>query len=156
MSAGRQGTRPTGPLTCRGSLPPRGGSRPGQPPPPHPRRGGPGAARGGAPARPPACAARGVGHLAARRGLPAARSSAEAAELLALAQTVLGGADTPAAVLEHLTATRGGRAELVERVGQQWVRVAVSGNAPPGAATVRVEARPGPELGISAQSRQVT
>jgi two-component system sensor histidine kinase KdpD len=97
-----------------------------------------------------------VVHLAAHRALQAARSSEEAAELLALAQTVLGGADTPAAVLEHLTATRGGRAELVERVGQQWVRVAVSGTAPPGAATVRVEARPGLELVISAQSRQVT
>jgi two-component system sensor histidine kinase KdpD len=97
-----------------------------------------------------------VVHLAAHRALQAARSSEEAAELLALAQTVLGGADTPAAVLEHLTATRGGRAELVERVGQQWVRVAVSGTAPPGAATIRVEARPGLELVIGAQSRQVT
>ena len=97
-----------------------------------------------------------VVHLAAHRALQAARSSEEAAELLALAQTVLGGADTPAAVLDHLTATRGGRAELVERVGQQWVRVAVSGAAPPDAATVRVEARPGLELVISAQSRQVT
>jgi two-component system sensor histidine kinase KdpD len=97
-----------------------------------------------------------VVHLAAHRAQQAARSSEEAAELLALAQTVLGGADTPAAVLEHLTATRGGRAELVERAGQQWVRVAVSGTAPPGAATVRVEARPGLELVISAQSRQVT
>jgi signal transduction histidine kinase len=97
-----------------------------------------------------------VVHLAAHRAQQAARSSEEAAELLALAQTVLGGADTPAAVLEHLTATRGGRAELLERIGQHWVRVAVSGTAPPGAATVRVEARPGLELVISAQSRQVT
>ncbi len=97
-----------------------------------------------------------VVHLAAHRALQAARSAEEAAELLALAQTVLGGADTPAAVLDHLTATRGGRAELVELVGQQWVRVAVSGAAPPDAATVRVEARPGLELVISAQSRQVT
>jgi two-component system sensor histidine kinase KdpD len=97
-----------------------------------------------------------VVHLAAHRAQQAARSSEEAAELLALAQTVLGGADTPAAVLEHLTATRGGRAELVEQVGQHWVRVAVSGTAPPGAETVRVEARPGLKLVISAQSRQVT
>jgi two-component system, OmpR family, sensor histidine kinase KdpD len=97
-----------------------------------------------------------VVHLAAHRAQQAARSSEEAAELLALAQTVLGGADTPAAVLEHLTATRGGRAELLEQVGQHWVRVAVSGTAPPGAATIRVEARPGLELVISAQSRQVT
>jgi two-component system, OmpR family, sensor histidine kinase KdpD len=97
-----------------------------------------------------------VVHLAAHRAQQAARSSEEAAELLALAQTVLGGADTPAAVLEHLTATRGGRAELLEQVGQNWVRVAVSGTAPPGAATVRVEPRPGLELVISAQSRLVT
>src|SRR5215469_7367270 len=73
-----------------------------------------------------------------------------------LALPVLGGADTPAAVLEHLTATRGGRAELLEQAGQRWVRVAVSGTAPPDAATIRVEARPGLELVISAQSRQVT
>jgi K+-sensing histidine kinase KdpD len=97
-----------------------------------------------------------VVHLAAHRAQQAARSSEEAAELLALAQTVLGGADTPAAVLEHLTSTRGGRAELLEQAGQRWVRVAVSGTAPPDAATIRVEARPGLELVISAQSRQVT
>jgi signal transduction histidine kinase len=97
-----------------------------------------------------------VVHLAAHRAQQAARSSEEAAELLALAQTVLGGADSPAAVLEHLTATRGGRAELLEQAGQRWVRVAVSGTAPPDAATIRVEARPGLELVISAQSRQVT
>jgi two-component system, OmpR family, sensor histidine kinase KdpD len=97
-----------------------------------------------------------VVHLSAHRALQAARSSEEAAELLALAQTVLGGADTPAAVLDHLTGTRGGRAELLERVGEQWVRVAASGTAPPGAVTVRVQARPGLALVISAQSRQVT
>src|SRR5215469_10844276 len=97
-----------------------------------------------------------VVHLAAHRAQQAARSSEEAAELLALAQTVLGGDDTPAAVLEHLTATRGGRAELLEQAGLRWVRVAVSGTAPPDAATIRVEARPGLELVISAQSRQVT
>jgi two-component system, OmpR family, sensor histidine kinase KdpD len=97
-----------------------------------------------------------VVHLSAHRALQAARSSEEAAELLALAQTVLGGADTPAAVLDHLTGTRGGRAELLERVGEQWVRVAGSGTAPPDAVTVRVQARPGLALVISAQSRQVT
>jgi two-component system, OmpR family, sensor histidine kinase KdpD len=97
-----------------------------------------------------------VVHLSAHRAQQAARSTEEAAELLALAQTVLGGADTPAAVLSHLTGTRGGRAELLERVGDQWVRVAASGTAPPGAVPVRVEARPGLALVISAQSRQVT
>jgi two-component system sensor histidine kinase KdpD len=97
-----------------------------------------------------------VVHLAAHRALQAARSSQEAAELLALARTVLGGADTPTAVLEHLTGTKGGRAELAEHVGGQWVRVAASGSAPPGAATVRVEVRPDLALVISAPSRQLT
>ena len=97
-----------------------------------------------------------VVHLAAHRAEQAARSSDEAAELLALAQTVLGGADTPVAVLEHLAATCGGRAELLELAGGQWVRVAVSGTAPPGAAAVRVEARPGLVLVVSGPAGQVT
>jgi two-component system sensor histidine kinase KdpD len=79
-----------------------------------------------------------VVHLAARRQVQAARSAAEAASLLELAQTVLGGADTPAAVLGHLTATCGGRAELAERIRGRWASVAVSGTAPPGAAVTRV------------------
>ena len=97
-----------------------------------------------------------VVHLAAHRAQQAARSAEEAAELLALAQTVLGGADTPAAVLDHLTATGGGRAEFLEQVAGQWIRVAASGTAPPGAVSVRVQARPGLALVVSAQSRQVT
>ncbi len=68
-----------------------------------------------------------VVHLAALRARQAARSTEEAKELLALAQTVLGGEDTPAAVLRYLTASRGGRAELLERTGEQWVRAATSG-----------------------------
>ncbi|MFY9929177.1 MAG: DUF4118 domain-containing protein, partial [Streptosporangiaceae bacterium] len=63
-----------------------------------------------------------VVHLAARRAVQAARAREEAASLLELAQTVLGGADSPAAVLEHLTRTHGGQAELQERVGGRWVR----------------------------------
>jgi signal transduction histidine kinase len=97
-----------------------------------------------------------VVHLAAHRALQAARSSQEAAELLALARTVLGGADTPTAVLDHLTATKGGRAELVEQVSGQWVRVAASGSARRGAPTVRVEVRPDLALVISAPSRHLT
>ena len=58
----------------------------------------------------------GVLHLAARRPVQAARSAGEAASLLELAQTVLGGADTPTAVLGHLTSIWGGRAELAEQV----------------------------------------
>jgi two-component system, OmpR family, sensor histidine kinase KdpD len=68
-----------------------------------------------------------VVHLAARRAVQAARAREEAASLLELAQTVLGGADSPAAVLEHLTRTHGGQAELQERVSGRWVRAASSG-----------------------------
>ncbi|MBO0777182.1 MAG: DUF4118 domain-containing protein, partial [Actinobacteria bacterium] len=49
-----------------------------------------------------------VVHLAARRAVQAVRSREEATSLLALAQTVLGGADTPGAVLGHLAGTLGG------------------------------------------------
>jgi two-component system, OmpR family, sensor histidine kinase KdpD len=66
-------------------------------------------------------------HLAARRAVQAARAREEAASLLELAQTVLGGADSPASVLEHLTRTHGGQAELQERVAGRWVRAASSG-----------------------------
>ena len=68
-----------------------------------------------------------VVHLAARRAVQAARARDEAAALLELAQTVLGGADSPAAVLDHLTRTHGGQAELQERVSGRWVRTASSG-----------------------------
>jgi two-component system, OmpR family, sensor histidine kinase KdpD len=68
-----------------------------------------------------------VVHLAARRAVQAARAREEAASLLELAQTVLGGADSPTAVLEHLTRTHGGQAELQERVAGRWVRAASSG-----------------------------
>ena len=67
-----------------------------------------------------------VVHLAARRAVQAARARDEAASLLELAQTVLGGADSPTAVLDHLTGTHGGQAELQERAGGRWVRTASS------------------------------
>ena len=97
-----------------------------------------------------------VVHLAARRAIQAARSGEEAASLLALAQTVLGGADTPAAVLAHLTSTWQGRAELAERVRGQWVRVAASGTAPESAAVTRVEMRPGLALLVAGQTRPLS
>ena len=97
-----------------------------------------------------------VVHLSARRAVQAARSADEAASLLELAQTVLGGADTPAAVLGHLTATWGGRAELVERVRDQWIRVAVSGSAPAEATESRVAVRPGLALLVAGQTRLAT
>jgi two-component system sensor histidine kinase KdpD len=83
-----------------------------------------------------------VVHLAARRAVQAARSREEAASLLALAQTVLGGADTPAAVLGHLTSTLGGRAELQERVSGRWVPVASSGIPDAMDGATRINIRP--------------
>ena len=71
-----------------------------------------------------------VVHLAALRARQARRSTEEAEDLLALAQTVLGGRDTPAAVLAHLTASRGGRALLLERSGETWVKIADSDAGP--------------------------
>ncbi len=68
-----------------------------------------------------------VVHLAARRAMQSAHSKAEATALLELAETVLGGADSPKAVLDHLTAAHGGQAELLEKTGGRWVRVAASG-----------------------------
>ena len=81
-----------------------------------------------------------VVHLAARRAVQAARSKQEAAALLALAQTVLGGDDTPAAILSYLTATRGGQAQLAELVSGRWVVVAAAGAAPLDAAPAQVRA----------------
>ncbi len=92
-----------------------------------------------------------VVHLAASRAGQAARSREEARLLLTLAQTVLGGADTPAAVLDHLVATLGGRAELLEFVSGRWVRIAASGSAPDGAATTRVSVRTDLALEVAGQ-----
>jgi two-component system sensor histidine kinase KdpD len=94
-----------------------------------------------------------VVHLAARRQVQAARSAGEAASLLELAQTVLGGADTPTAVLDHLTSTWGGRAELAEQVRDQWVSVAVSGTAPDGADVSHVPVSDSVALLVSGQPR---
>jgi two-component system sensor histidine kinase KdpD len=103
-----------------------------------------------------------VVHLAALRARQAARSSEEAQDLLALAQTVLGGEDTPAAVLRHLTASRGGQAELLEMSGSQWVRVASSqresqgdDRAPAGPA-LRAAARDGLVLDVAGQQRPLS
>jgi two-component system, OmpR family, sensor histidine kinase KdpD len=93
-----------------------------------------------------------VVHLAASRAGQAARSREEARLLLTLAQTVLGGADTPAAVLDHLVATLGGQAELLEHVGGHWVRIAASGGDPGRAAPVtRVGVRTDLALEVSGQ-----
>jgi len=96
-----------------------------------------------------------VVHLAALRARQAARSTEEAQDLLALAQTVLGGQDTPAAVLQHLTASRGGHARLLERSGDAWVRVAGSQSDDAGAVQ-RTEARPDLVLEVSGQERPLS
>jgi two-component system sensor histidine kinase KdpD len=96
-----------------------------------------------------------VVHLAALRAGQAARNSEEAQDLLALAQTVLGGQDTPAAVLEYLIRSRGGRARLLERTGSDWVRVAGS-DLEPGDTIQRREARPDLVLEVSGQDRPLS
>ena len=97
-----------------------------------------------------------VVHLAALRARQAARSTEEAEDLLALAQTVLGGQDTPAAVLDYLIANRGGRAELLERSGDAWVRVAASGSATDDDPAQRTKARPDLVLEVSGQQRPLS
>jgi two-component system sensor histidine kinase KdpD len=74
-----------------------------------------------------------VVHLAARREADASRSARETEVLLGLAQTVLGGADTPGDVLDHLTGSHGGHAALLERVSGRWITVASSGVPDPAA-----------------------
>ena len=97
-----------------------------------------------------------VVHLAARREADAARSSKETESLLGLAQTVLGGADTPGDVLDHMTASHGGQAELLERVGTRWIKVAASGEAEPSAPVLRFEVRPDLALEVSGQASSAT
>jgi two-component system sensor histidine kinase KdpD len=97
-----------------------------------------------------------VVHLAARREADAARSSKETESLLGLAQTVLGGADTPGDVLDHLTASHGGHAELLERVGGRWIKVATSGHADPTVSALRFEVRPDLALEVSGQGTSAT
>ena len=97
-----------------------------------------------------------VVHLAARRAVQAARAREEAASLLELAQTVLGGADSPAAVLEHLTRTHGGQAELQERVAGRWVRAASSGVDGVLAAASRIDIRSDLTLMVTGQDPSAT
>jgi two-component system, OmpR family, sensor histidine kinase KdpD len=97
-----------------------------------------------------------VVHLAARRAVQAARAREEAASLLELAQTVLGGADSPAAVLEHLTRTHGGQAELQERVAGRWVRAASSGMDGALPAAQRIDIRSDLTLMVTGQDRSAT
>jgi two-component system sensor histidine kinase KdpD len=95
-------------------------------------------------------------HLAARRAVQAAAAREEAASLLELAQTVLGGADSPAAVLDHLTRTHGGQAELTERAGGTWVRIAASNTDGRLAAATRIDIRDDLTLLITGQAPSAT
>jgi two-component system sensor histidine kinase KdpD len=95
-------------------------------------------------------------HLAARRAIQAAAAREEAASLLELAQTVLGGADSPAAVLSHLTRTHGGQAELTERAGGTWVRIAASNADASLDAATRIDIRDDLTLLISGQAASAT
>jgi two-component system, OmpR family, sensor histidine kinase KdpD len=97
-----------------------------------------------------------VVHLAARRAVQAELSRAEAASLLELAQTVLGGSDTPSAVLEHLTRTHGGQAELTERVAGRWIRAASSAADDDLQAASRIDIRHDLALRVSGQSSSAT
>ncbi|MBO0802714.1 MAG: DUF4118 domain-containing protein [Nocardiopsaceae bacterium] len=97
-----------------------------------------------------------VVHLAARREADAARSARETSSLLGLAQTVLGGADSPADVLDHLTSAHGGHAELLERVGGRWVKVASSGSPGDGANVIRFEVRPDLALEVTGAGASAT
>lgn len=65
-----------------------------------------------------------VVHRAARRASLAQRSRNETQMLLDLARTVLAGDDDVSAVLKHFRITTGQNVELLERVANQWVRVA--------------------------------
>jgi two-component system, OmpR family, sensor histidine kinase KdpD len=97
-----------------------------------------------------------VVHLAARREADAARSTKATESLLSLAQTVLGGADTPGDVLDHLTASHGGHAMLLERVSGRWIKVASSGELDPSLSTLRFEVRPDLALEVSGQAASAT
>src|SRR3984957_3692971 len=97
-----------------------------------------------------------VVHLAARRAVQAARAREEAASLLELAQTVLGGADSPTAVLDHLTGTHGGQAELQDRSGGRWVRTASSNVAGSLPAADRIDIRDDLTLLVTGQRDSAT
>ncbi len=95
-------------------------------------------------------------HLAARHAAQAAASREETASLLGLARTVLGGADSPTDVLDHLTSTLGGRAELQEFTAGRWIRVAVSGGTKDVTGATRIHPRPGLALLTSGQTSSAT
>jgi two-component system sensor histidine kinase KdpD len=95
-------------------------------------------------------------HLTGQRAARAASGRAEAERLLKLALTVLGGDDTPQAILDHLTRSYGGQAELLEQAGGHWVPVASSGDRTRLAAATRIDIRPGLVLRVTARLTTAT
>ncbi|HVU61053.1 MAG TPA: ATP-binding protein [Mycobacteriales bacterium] len=79
-----------------------------------------------------------VVHLAARRAALARRSSKESATLLALARTVLGGDDTAADVINHLSQHEEVGAELHELVSGRWILLTSAGDAAGASSTSRI------------------
>jgi two-component system sensor histidine kinase KdpD len=69
---------------------------------------------------------------------------------------VLGGADSPAAVLDHLTGTHGGQAELQERSGGRWVRTASSNVVGSLPAANRIDIRDDLTLLVTGQRHSAT
>jgi two-component system, OmpR family, sensor histidine kinase KdpD len=59
-------------------------------------------------------------------------------------------------VLDHLTASHGGHAELLERVGGRWVKVAASGAADADTSVIRFEVRPDLALEVRGQAASAT
>jgi two-component system sensor histidine kinase KdpD len=95
-------------------------------------------------------------HRAERRAARAVSSRAEAERLLKLALTVLGGDDTAQAILDHLTRTCGGQAELLERAAGDWVPVASSGDRARLAAATRIDIRPDLVLRVAGRLTMAT
>jgi two-component system sensor histidine kinase KdpD len=87
-----------------------------------------------------------VVHLAARQSAASRRSASEAQELVALARTVLSGADELDEVLAHLRRSTGAWAALEERQDGQWVPL--TPGHPDGRGGAVVEIRPGLRLAL--------
>ena len=65
-----------------------------------------------------------VVHLAARRSALASERASDASTMLSLARTVHSGDDSPQTIIDHLAASLLVDAELLERSGSGWVRIA--------------------------------
>ena len=73
-----------------------------------------------------------VVHLAARREADAARTPRRPSRCSAWPRRSSAARTTPGDVLDHMTASHGGRAELLERVSGRWITVAGAASGPRG------------------------